>query len=234
MEHVSTSERIVRGVLIALVLVFFLFPIFWILLMSFQTNETDPAHPAQPVLRADARQLHGAADGPAGDHRRQSRHRLHAEPRQQRAAVDLLGAAVAAAGRAGGLCLRALPLPARREHRVHPAVVPLRAAAAGAAAAQPLFQAARPDRHLYRPRLGLPADLPAADPLDRARLFRGHQPGHRARLPHLRPLLAGRPSRASPFRWRGRASRPPDCSPSSSPGTTSCSRSSWPRPTSSR
>ena len=40
MEHVSTSERIVRGVLIALVLVFFLFPIFWILLMSFQTNET--------------------------------------------------------------------------------------------------------------------------------------------------------------------------------------------------
>jgi multiple sugar transport system permease protein len=39
-EHVSTSERIVRGVLIALVLVFFLFPIFWILLMSFQTNET--------------------------------------------------------------------------------------------------------------------------------------------------------------------------------------------------
>src|SRR5262245_40518330 len=40
MEHVSTTERIVRGALITLVLVFFLFPIFWILLMSFQTNET--------------------------------------------------------------------------------------------------------------------------------------------------------------------------------------------------
>ena len=40
MEHVSTTERIVRGVLITLVLAFFLFPIFWILLMSFQTNET--------------------------------------------------------------------------------------------------------------------------------------------------------------------------------------------------
>jgi multiple sugar transport system permease protein len=40
MEHVSTTERIVRGVLIALVLLFFLFPIFWIFLMSFQTNET--------------------------------------------------------------------------------------------------------------------------------------------------------------------------------------------------
>ena len=40
MEHVSTLERVVRGVLITLVLVFFLFPIAWILLMSFQTNET--------------------------------------------------------------------------------------------------------------------------------------------------------------------------------------------------
>src|SRR5207248_4354901 len=40
MDHTSTLEKIVRSVLIALVLVFFLFPIFWILLMSFQTNET--------------------------------------------------------------------------------------------------------------------------------------------------------------------------------------------------
>jgi multiple sugar transport system permease protein len=40
MEHVSTTERVVRGVLITLVLIFFLFPIFWIFLMSFQTNET--------------------------------------------------------------------------------------------------------------------------------------------------------------------------------------------------
>jgi multiple sugar transport system permease protein len=40
MDHTSSFERIVRAVLITLVLVFFLFPIFWILLMSFQTNET--------------------------------------------------------------------------------------------------------------------------------------------------------------------------------------------------
>ncbi len=39
MEHTSPFERIVRGVLIAAVLLFFLFPIFWIFLMSFQTNE---------------------------------------------------------------------------------------------------------------------------------------------------------------------------------------------------
>ncbi len=40
MDHTSTLEKIIRAVLITLVLVFFLFPIFWIFLMSFQTNET--------------------------------------------------------------------------------------------------------------------------------------------------------------------------------------------------
>jgi len=39
MEHSSSLEKVVRGVLIALILIFFLFPIVWILLMSFQTNE---------------------------------------------------------------------------------------------------------------------------------------------------------------------------------------------------
>lgn len=38
MQHMSTGERLLRGVLITLALIFFLFPIFWILLMSFQTN----------------------------------------------------------------------------------------------------------------------------------------------------------------------------------------------------
>lgn len=40
MDHTSTFEKVVRSALIALVLIFFLFPIFWIFLMSFQTNET--------------------------------------------------------------------------------------------------------------------------------------------------------------------------------------------------
>ena len=40
MDHSSTFEKVGRAVLITLVLVFFLFPIFWIFLMSFQTNET--------------------------------------------------------------------------------------------------------------------------------------------------------------------------------------------------
>jgi multiple sugar transport system permease protein len=39
MERHSILERTIRTVLIVLVLVFFLFPIFWILLMSFQTND---------------------------------------------------------------------------------------------------------------------------------------------------------------------------------------------------
>ena len=40
MDHSSTLEKVSRSVLITLVLIFFLFPIFWIFLMSLQTNET--------------------------------------------------------------------------------------------------------------------------------------------------------------------------------------------------
>ncbi len=40
MDHTSSLEKVLRAALITLVLVFFLFPIFWIFLMSFQTNET--------------------------------------------------------------------------------------------------------------------------------------------------------------------------------------------------
>jgi len=38
-EHTSVFEKTIRAVLIALVLIFFLFPVLWIFLMSFQTNE---------------------------------------------------------------------------------------------------------------------------------------------------------------------------------------------------
>lgn len=50
MEHTSPLERIARGVLIALVLLFFLFPIFWIVLMSFQTNEDILRIPPSPFF----------------------------------------------------------------------------------------------------------------------------------------------------------------------------------------
>ncbi len=40
MDHTSSFEKFLRGTLITLVLVFFLFPIVWIFLMSLQTNET--------------------------------------------------------------------------------------------------------------------------------------------------------------------------------------------------
>lgn len=40
MEHTSTLERILRGIALAIVVIFFMFPLFWIFLMSFQTNET--------------------------------------------------------------------------------------------------------------------------------------------------------------------------------------------------
>ena len=40
MDHTSSLEKILRSVAITLVLIFFLFPIVWIFLMSLQTNET--------------------------------------------------------------------------------------------------------------------------------------------------------------------------------------------------
>jgi multiple sugar transport system permease protein len=40
MDHTSTLERILKGAALTLIVIFFMFPIFWILLMSFQTNET--------------------------------------------------------------------------------------------------------------------------------------------------------------------------------------------------
>ncbi|WEX76407.1 carbohydrate ABC transporter permease [Sinorhizobium numidicum] len=40
METMSPIERLLRGIALTLVVVFFMFPIVWIFLMSFQTNET--------------------------------------------------------------------------------------------------------------------------------------------------------------------------------------------------
>ena len=40
MYSVHPIERILRTIAITLVIIFFMFPIFWIILMSFQTNET--------------------------------------------------------------------------------------------------------------------------------------------------------------------------------------------------
>ena len=39
MNHTSFIERCLRAILLTLIVVFFLFPIFWIVLMSFQSNE---------------------------------------------------------------------------------------------------------------------------------------------------------------------------------------------------
>ena len=40
MENTSGLERLLRGIALTLIVAFFMFPIFWIFLMSFQTNET--------------------------------------------------------------------------------------------------------------------------------------------------------------------------------------------------
>ncbi|SDA60765.1 carbohydrate ABC transporter permease [Mesorhizobium qingshengii] len=50
MEHTSLLERILRGVALTLVVVFFMFPIAWIFMMSFQTNETILRIPPQLIF----------------------------------------------------------------------------------------------------------------------------------------------------------------------------------------
>src|SRR5713101_6985693 len=71
MERMSRFERALRGVLIALVLVFFLFPIFWILLMSLQTNDQilriPPGLLFEPTLTNYAALLTGRLETAAGN-----------------------------------------------------------------------------------------------------------------------------------------------------------------------
>ena len=40
MDTMSLTEKILRGIALSLIVIFFMFPIFWIFLMSFHTNET--------------------------------------------------------------------------------------------------------------------------------------------------------------------------------------------------
>lgn len=71
MDHTSPLERIIRGVLIGLVLIFFLFPIFWIVLMSFQTNETilriPPSIVFEPTLANYSALITGRLETTAGN-----------------------------------------------------------------------------------------------------------------------------------------------------------------------
>ena len=172
----------------SLVGLFFLFPIFWVFLMSFQTNEQILRIPPSLFFEPTLENYTRADLGQAGD----------APPaRSSSPFMRNLWNSVAssAPARCCCRCCSACPRP-----------TPSPASSSGSARTSPsrccrfrfappllvllplsLYFPARPDRHLYRPDLGLPAHHPAADLVDRARLFRGHQPGHRARLPHRRP-----------------------------------------------
>lgn len=71
MDHTSTVEKILRAVALALVLLFFMFPIVWILLMSFQTNEQilriPPSLAFEPTLVNYASLISGKLQTTAGN-----------------------------------------------------------------------------------------------------------------------------------------------------------------------
>lgn len=50
MEHTSSLERWLRGIALTVIVLFFMFPIFWIVLMSLQTNETILRSPPSMVF----------------------------------------------------------------------------------------------------------------------------------------------------------------------------------------
>lgn len=70
MEHTSALERVLRGIALTIVIIFFMFPIFWILLMSFQTNETilriPPSIVFEPTLSNYKALLSGKLESAAG------------------------------------------------------------------------------------------------------------------------------------------------------------------------
>ncbi|HEV7253627.1 MAG TPA: carbohydrate ABC transporter permease [Mesorhizobium sp.] len=70
MEHTSLLERVFRGVALTAVVVFFMFPIVWIALMSFQTNETilriPPSVVFEPTLSNYRALITGRLDTAAG------------------------------------------------------------------------------------------------------------------------------------------------------------------------
>ena len=71
MDHTSPLEKTLRGLAIALVLTFFLFPIFWIVLMSLQTNATilrmPPSLVFEPTLANYRALLTGTLETTAGN-----------------------------------------------------------------------------------------------------------------------------------------------------------------------
>jgi multiple sugar transport system permease protein len=70
MERTSQAGRIIRGILLTIVALFFLFPIFWVLLMSFQTNaqilRIPPSLFFSPTLENYAALISGKLETAAG------------------------------------------------------------------------------------------------------------------------------------------------------------------------
>ena len=173
MEHTSKLESWLRGIAITLVVIFFMFPIFWIFLMSFQTNETilrtPPSMVFTPTLENYAALITGKLETQAGT--------------LDIAFMRNLGNSVLLSVGSVSLALL-LGVPAayafsRFKFRGSEdiaftlLVLPICAAlVTRAVAADAVLPADRFGGYLCWADLGLSADLLAADPVDRAQLFR--------------------------------------------------------------
>jgi multiple sugar transport system permease protein len=159
MDHTSSAEKLFRGILVTLVLIFFLFPIFWILLMSLQTNETilriPPSIVFTPTLDNYKALITGKLQTAAGSLDIAFMKNLWNSVLLSVCSVALslvLGVPAAYAFARFKFRLGEDIAFTLLSFRFAPALLVLQ-------------------QHVHRPDLGLPAHLPAAHPVDCARLF---------------------------------------------------------------
>ena len=190
MEHETPLGRIFRGVALTLILVFFMFPIVWIVLMSFQTNEhilRIPPHIFfEPTLANYKALISGQLRTAAGNLEISFMRNLFNSFVLSSAAVLLallLGVPAAYAFARFKFRLGETIAFTLLSFRFAPPLLVL----------LPLslyYQELGLNDTYFGYRLGLSADRVAADPVDRARLLRRCQPRHRACLSACRPFLA--------------------------------------------
>ena len=141
MQTTSTLESVLRGIAITAIILFFMFPILWIFLMSFQTNETilrvPPSLFFEPTLTNYRSLISGKLEGSTATLEIRFMSNLYNSLFLSVTSVTV------------GLILG---VPA-------------------AYAADHLLSANWAGRHIWRPNLGLPVDRSATDPVDCARLF---------------------------------------------------------------
>jgi len=171
MQHQSTLESVLRALALTLVVVFFMFPIFWIFLMSLQTNETILRVPPSVVFEPTLANYKGIITG-----------RL--ETSAASLEINFLGnlwnsiflsvTSVTVAlllGVPAAYAFARLKFKGSERYRLYLAFLSICTATTGLAATHFVFPAIGTSRYLRGFDMGVSVDLPATHTVDCARVF---------------------------------------------------------------